>query len=234
MRQTFFQFIELHSMAFFLDSSWQNKLEDTLSSPYFLALMEKLEGAYTNQNIWPRQENLFTAFNLCPFDAVKVVILGQDPYPTAGHAHGLSFSVPNSVSPLPKSLKNIYKELSEDLSVEIPSTGDLTKWASQGVLLLNTVLTVEAGKANSHKDFGWQHFTDEVIRSISKNLNGVVFILWGAPAQAKQALIDETKHLILKSPHPSPLSSYRGFFGSKPFSKTNELLALQGKNSINW
>ncbi len=205
-----------------------------MSQPYFEKLKKNLAQAYSEEDIWPKKENLFNAFNLCPINSVKVVILGQDPYPTPGHAHGLSFSVPSSVRPLPKSLKNIYKELSEDLSIEIPQSGDLSHWASQGVLLLNTVLTVKAGSANSHKNFGWQTFTDEVIRLVSENSKGVIFILWGAPAQAKQRLIDETKHSILKSPHPSPLSSYRGFFGSKPFSKTNELLALQGKNSINW
>jgi uracil-DNA glycosylase len=234
MRQTFFQFIELHSMEFFLDPSWQNKLADTLSQPYFDLLKKNLANAYSTEDIWPKQENIFNAFNLCPFDSVKVVILGQDPYPTAGHAHGLSFSVPSSVRPLPKSLKNIYKELVNDLAVDMPESGDLSHWASQGVLLLNTVLTVKAGAANSHKNIGWQTFTDQVIRVVSENLNGVIFILWGAPAQAKEGLIDTSKHHILKAPHPSPLSSYRGFFGSKPFSKTNELLALQGKNSINW
>lgn len=234
MRQTFFQFIELHSMEFFLDPSWQNKLADPLSQPYFDLLKKNLAKAFSTEDIWPKQENIFNAFNLCPFDSVKVVILGQDPYPTARHAHGLSFSVPSSVRPLPKSLKNIYKELVNDLAVDMPESGDLSHWASQGVLLLNTVLTVKAGAANSHKNIGWQTFTDQVIRVVSENLNGVIFILWGAPAQAKEGLIDTSKHHILKAPHPSPLSSYRGFFGSKPFSKTNELLALQGKNSINW
>lgn len=221
-------------MEFFLDPSWQNKLADTLSQPYFDALKKNLTKAYSEEDIWPKQENIFRAFNLCPIDSVKVVILGQDPYPTAGHAHGLSFSVPSTVRPLPKSLKNIYKELVDDLAIEMPASGDLSQWASQGVLLLNTVLTVKAGAANSHKNLGWQTFTDEVIRVVSENLNGVIFILWGAPAQAKEGIIDTSKHHILKAPHPSPLSSYRGFFGSKPFSKTNELLALQGKKSINW
>jgi uracil-DNA glycosylase len=221
-------------MEFFLDPSWQNKLTDTLSQPYFDSLKKNLAKAYSTEDIWPKKENIFKALNLCPIDSVKVVILGQDPYPTAGHAHGLSFSVPSSVRTLPKSLKNIYKELVDDLALEMPQSGDLSQWAAQGVLLLNTVLTVKAGAANSHKNLGWQTFTDEVIRAVSKNLNGVVFILWGAPAQAKEGLIDTAKHHVLKAPHPSPLSSYRGFFGSKPFSKTNELLALQGKNSINW
>lgn len=221
-------------MEFFLDPSWQNKLTDTLSQPYFDSLKKNLAKAYSTEDIWPKKENIFKTLNLCPIDSVKVVILGQDPYPTAGHAHGLSFSVPSSVRTLPKSLKNIYKELVDDLAVEMPQSGDLSQWAAQGVLLLNTVLTVKAGAANSHKNLGWQTFTDEVIRAVSKNLNGVVFILWGAPAQAKEGLIDTAKHHVLKAPHPSPLSSYRGFFGSKPFSKTNELLALQGKNSINW
>lgn len=221
-------------MEFFLDPSWQNKLTDTLSQPYFDSLKKNLAKAYSTEDIWPKKENIFKALNLCPIDSVKVVILGQDPYPTAGHAHGLSFSVPSSVRTLPKSLKNIYKELVDDLALEMPQSGDLSQWAAQGVLLLNTVLTVKAGAANSHKNSGWQTFTDEVIRAVSKNLNGVVFILWGAPAQAKEGLIDAAKHHVLKAPHPSPLSSYRGFFGSKPFSKTNELLALQGKNSINW
>ncbi len=167
------------------------------------------------------------------FHDVKVVILGQDPYHGVGQAHGLSFSVQDGIV-FPPSLKNIFKELVDDIGCDYPTSGNLTKWAEQGVLLLNTVLTVRAGEANSHREKGWEYFTDATIRAISENLENVVFILWGRPAQMKEKLIDTSKHFILKAPHPSPLSSYRGFFGSKPFSKTNEYLLEHGKTPIDW
>jgi len=186
------------------------------------------------KTILPPASQWFNALNSKPFDKLKVMILGQDPYPTEGHAHGLCFSVLPEVKPLPKSLLNINKELFEDLGINNSHTGYLQSWADQGVLLLNAVLTVERGNANAHQGKGWEHFTDAVIQTINDNAENVVFILWGAYAQKKGALIDENKHHILKSAHPSPLSAYRGFWGSKPFSKTNDYLIAQGKTPINW
>lgn len=178
-------------------------------------------------------DNIFTAFNLTPFEKIKVVILGQDPYHGKGQAQGLAFSVPEGML-LPPSLRNILLEYHDDLGYVMPSRGDLSKWAEEGVFLLNTVLTVRAGEAHSHKGRGWETFTDAVIRLISDKKENVVFILWGKPAQDKSKLIDESKHLILKAPHPSPLSSYRGFFGSKPFTKTNTYLIEHGIKEIDW
>lgn len=217
-----------------LDPSWKIKLEPLLESSQFKQLITRLEKAYQNEDIWPKRKNLFTAFNLCPFDTVKVVILGQDPYPTPDHAHGLSFSVPSKIQPLAKSLQNIFKEFESDLNKKAPVHGDLSHWAKEGVLLINSVLTVQAGKPQSHQNWGWEHFTDQVITTLSKEKEGVIFILWGNSAQKKATLIDESRHYVIQSSHPSPLSAYRGFFGSKPFSKTNELLALQDKQKINW
>jgi len=217
-----------------LDRSWKIKLRAVMETSVFNNLIQRIETAYANEDIWPKQENLFAAFNLCPFDQVKVVILGQDPYPTPGHAHGLSFSIPPTVRPLAKSLQNIYKEYASDLNRKPPQSGDLSHWASEGVLLLNTVLTVRAGEPQSHQNWGWEFFTDQVISILSKEKKGIIFILWGKAAEKKVALIDESLHSVIKSSHPSPLSAYRGFFGSKPFSKTNELLALQNKQHINW
>lgn len=186
-----------------------------------------------NYTIFPQGSNIFNAFNSTPFENVKVVILGQDPYHGAGQAHGLSFSVQHGVS-LPPSLQNIFKELVDDIGCPYPKSGDLTHWAAEGVLLLNTLLTVRAGEPFSHKERGWERFTDQVIRTLSDRREHVVFILWGAPAGKKSSLIDERKHLILKSPHPSPLSSYRGFFGSKPFSQANRYLTTQGIEPVQW
>jgi uracil-DNA glycosylase len=182
----------------------------------------------------PKPSLWFNALNSTPLHKVKVVILGQDPYPTIGHAHGLCFSVMPEVSPLPKSLVNIYKELKDDLDIDNFHTGYLEPWAKEGVLLLNAVLTVEANRSNAHQNMGWEIFTDKVIETINNTLSGVVFILWGANAQKKGAKIDSSKHFIIKSPHPSPLSAYRGFFGSRPFSKTNNYLRSINKESINW
>ncbi|WP_366474952.1 uracil-DNA glycosylase [Sulfuricurvum sp.] len=183
--------------------------------------------------IFPRGSHIFNAFNSTPFGSVKAVILGQDPYHGIGQAHGLSFSVQHGVA-LPPSLQNIFKELVDDIGCEYPKSGDLSNWAAQGVLLLNTLLTVRAGEPFSHKGRGWERFTDQVIKTLSDQREHIVFILWGAPAWKKTPLIDERKHLILKAPHPSPLSSYRGFFGSKPFSRTNDYLQCYGKAPIEW
>lgn len=217
-----------------LSPSWKKRLNEEFAKTYFSELSENIDMARTNHNVLPKESDVFNAFNRCPLDSIKVVILGQDPYPTPGHAHGLSFSVPDSVRPLAKSLNNIYKEIEADIGKPMPESGNLDHWADQGVFLLNTVLTVNAHYPNSHKKFGWQKFTNEVIRIISKECNGVVFLLWGAQAHKKSELIDETKHHILQSVHPSPLSAYKGFFGCKHFSKANELLVLQGIKPINW
>lgn len=183
--------------------------------------------------LFPPTPEIFNTFYMTTFDTLKVVILGQDPYHGQGQAHGLAFSVRTGVLP-PPSLKNIFKELCDDVGCLYPNSGDLSGWAKQGVLLLNTLLSVRAGEPLSHKDKGWEEFTDEVIRTISMQKEHVVFILWGAPAQKKAALIDESRHLILRAPHPSPLSSYRGFFGSKPFSKTNTYLLEHEISPIEW
>lgn len=196
-------------------------------------LKEFLAEEKKSHTIFPQGSHIFNAFNTTPFDAVKVVILGQDPYHGSGQAHGLSFSVQSGVK-IPPSLQNIFKELVDDMGCPYPKSGDLSGWAKQGVLLLNTLLTVRQGEPFSHKDHGWERFTDEVIRLISAQCENVVFILWGGPAQKKTSLIDAAEHLILKAPHPSPLSSYRGFFGSKPFSKTNAYLIHHGIEPISW
>ncbi|MDT3993626.1 uracil-DNA glycosylase, partial [Mammaliicoccus fleurettii] len=187
---------------------------------------------YQNKTIYPDRENIYQAFDLTPLDRVKVVILGQDPYHGPNQAHGLAFSVQPDAK-FPPSLRNIYKELEEDIGCK-RETPHLQDWANEGVLLLNTVLTVEAHKAHSHKDIGWEIFTDEIIKSVSRELDDVVFVLWGKPAQSKIKLIDTERHHIIQSVHPSPLSAYRGFFGSKPFSKTNEYLTSNEKEPIKW
>ncbi len=217
-----------------LDPSWNHHLKTEIEAPYFKKLTNCIDELTSTQLILPREQDVFNAFNLCSLENIKVVILGQDPYPTPGHAHGLSFSIPKDVRPLAKSLQNIFKEINTDLGKEIPEHGNLERWAKQGVFLLNTVLTVTANEANSHKNIGWQQFTDRVIQLISEQRTGIVFLLWGSQAQKKADLIDESKHHILKSVHPSPLSAYRGFFGCKHFSKANELLVLQQINPINW
>jgi len=221
--------------AFLTDPTWKEVLADEFNKPY----MQELEAFLNEQEaqgkrILPPKELWFNALNNTPLSEVKVVILGQDPYPTVGHAHGLCFSVQKGVSPLPKSLQNINKELYDDLGIDNSATGTLLPWAKQGVLLLNAVLTVEAGQANAHKDKGWEHFTDKIISLINERCEHVVFILWGAYAQKKGRHIDPTKHLIINDPHPSPLSAYRGFFGSNPFSKTNAYLELHGRGKIEW
>ena len=216
-----------------IEENWKKVLFDEFQKPYFEALKAFLVEEKKSQIIYPKSSNIFAAFDNTPFDNVKVVILGQDPYHGENQAHGLSFSVQDGV-PHPPSLQNIFKELRDDMGCAIPKSGNLSAWAKQGVFLLNTVLTVRASEANSHRNQGWENFTDAVIKLLSAHKEHLVFILWGAPAGAKASLIDEQKHLILKAPHPSPLSSYRGFFGSKPFSKSNEFLTCKGIKPISW
>lgn len=216
-------------------STWQKALAQEWSKPYMKELEVFLDQEQKNgKNILPPKNLWFEALNTTPLDEVKVLILGQDPYPTVGYAHGLCFSVLDGVMPLPKSLQNINKELYSDCAVDNSHMGNLLPWAKQGVLLLNAVLTVEAGNANAHKDKGWEKFTDRVIELVSSECENVVFVLWGAYAQKKAVLIDESRHLVIKDPHPSPLSAYRGFWGSKPFSKVNDYLISCGKEPIVW
>lgn len=217
-----------------IEESWKEVLKTEFTKSYFqqavtFIKMEKSQG----KTIYPPGQLIFNAFDKTPFDKVKVVLLGQDPYHGAGQAMGLSFSVPDGVPP-PPSLINIFKELNSDIGMPIPKTGNLTKWATQGVLLLNAVLTVRANEAASHAKIGWMEFTNAVISKISKEKENVVFLLWGRFAQEKQSLIDETRHLVLKAAHPSPLGAHKGFFGSRHFSKTNEYLVKNGKDAIDW
>lgn len=216
-----------------VQNDWAPILKKVEDTDAYQELKHFLVDEYNTETIYPKKENIWQAFEWTPYHEVKAVILGQDPYYGANQAHGLAFSVKPEVK-LPPSLKNIYKELHDDLDIEPVSHGYLKSWAKQGVLLLNTVLTVRAGEAHSHKNKGWELLTDEVIRALNEREKPVVFILWGSPAQKKRALIDETKHKIVSSVHPSPLSAYRGFFGSKPFSKTNELLIESGQEPIDW
>jgi len=216
-----------------IHESWREALKAEFAHPYMEALKAFLVEEKKNYTIFPHGSNIFNAFNSTPFESVKVVILGQDPYHGEGQAHGLSFSVQHGTK-LPPSLQNIFKELVDDIGCEYPKSGDLSHWAQEGVLLLNTLLTVRSGEPFSHKERGWERFTDQVIRALSAQREHIVFILWGAPAGKKAALIDESKHLILKAPHPSPLSSYRGFFGSKPFSQTNDYLKSMQIVPIEW
>ncbi|MBQ0138636.1 MAG: uracil-DNA glycosylase [Kurthia sp.] len=214
-----------------LPKSWQEVLSSTMAEPYFQKLMAFVENAYKTKEIFPPKQEMWNAFKSTAFENVKVVILGQDPYHDNGQAHGLSFSVKDGVK-IPPSLKNMYKELADDLQIEEPSSGNLQCWANQGVLLLNTVLTVEAHQAHSHKNQGWESFTDEVIRQLSNREQPMIFVLWGKPAQQKKKLIDATKHRIIENVHPSPLSAYRGFFGSKPYSQINAQLEEWGQEKI--
>lgn len=222
-------------MSVKLESSWLAVLKDEFEKEYFRKLKEFLKTEKAKpEPIYPKNSDIFNAFELTPFNKVKVVILGQDPYHGTQQAHGLSFSVQKGIKP-PPSLKNIFKELETDIvGFKSSENGDLTSWAKQGVLLLNTTLTVSAGKPGSHQKQGWEQFTDTVIKSISEGKENVVFILWGAFAQQKESLIDASKHFIIKSTHPSPFSAYNGFFGSKPFSKTNEYLDKNGLTGIDW
>lgn len=217
-----------------IEDSWKKALNEEFNQPYFKELTEFVKSEYQQYTIFPSKSQIFRAFDECPFDKVKVVIFGQDPYHTKGMADGLCFSVPRGVSKLPPSLRNILTELETDLGIEQRTNGDLIYWANQGVLMLNTVLTVREGVADSHAGKGWEIFTDAVIRELNIRKKGVVYILWGSKALKKGANLDEENNLILTSPHPSPLSSYRGFFGSKPFSKTNEYLRLNSLKEISW
>ena len=214
-------------------TTWNEILAEEMEKDYYQELQAFVQKRRAEVRVFPEEKNVFTALELTPFESVKVVILGQDPYHGFGQAHGLSFSVQKG-TPLPPSLKNIYKELQEDIGGELPTEGDLSHWAKQGVLLLNTVLTVEEGNANSHKGMGWERLTNRLIESLNELNHPVIFILWGKPAQDKEKLITNPSHVILKSPHPSPLSAYRGFFGSKPFSRINDILIQQGQIPIRW
>lgn len=216
-----------------IERSWKNKLEEEFNKPYFKALADFVRDEYNTKQIFPPAKLIFHAFNKCPFDEVKVVIIGQDPYHNINQANGLCFSVNDSVK-IPPSLNNIYKEIKSDIGATTPNSGNLERWSSQGVLLLNATLTVRAHSAASHQGKGWEQFTDAVIDILSEELNHLVFILWGSYAQQKGKNIDNQKHLVLKSPHPSPLSAYRGFFGCKHFSKTNEYLVQNNKKPIDW
>ncbi len=216
-----------------IEESWKNVLIDEFSKPYFSQLKSFLVDEKKQHSIYPPGQLIFNAFNQTPFDKVKVVILGQDPYHGRGQAHGLSFSVPDGVQP-PPSLQNIFKEINSDTGTTVPQSGNLTRWTEQGVLLLNAILTVRAGQASSHREHGWEQFTDTVIQKISEQKSGVVFLLWGKFARSKKVLIDGGKHLMLEASHPSPYSADYGFFGCKHFSKTNEYLVEKGNKAIVW
>ena len=215
------------------ENDWQQVLGEEFEKPYYLKLREFLKEQYATETVYPPKEDMWSAFEHTAFKDVKVVILGQDPYHGPNQAHGLSFSVRPGV-PHPPSLRNMFKELNGDIGCNIPKDGTLTKWADQGVMMLNTVLTVRAGEAHSHRGQGWELFTDEVIRKLSERERPVTFVLWGKPAQQKGALIDLQRHAIIEAPHPSPLSAHRGFFGSKPYSNVNEMLQQRGEQPIDF
>ncbi len=216
-----------------IEESWKQHVGEEFSKPYFAQLVNFVHEEYSKNTCYPPGRLIFNAFNLCPFDKVKVVIIGQDPYHEPGQAHGLCFSVNEGVK-FPPSLENIFKEIQNDIGCPPPTSGSLVRWAEQGVLLLNATLTVRARMAGSHQRHGWEEFTDAAIKTLSTVREHLVFILWGSYAQGKEILIDSSKHLILKSPHPSPLSAYRGFFGNHHFSKTNEYLKTNGISPILW
>lgn len=216
-----------------IENSWKAVLANEFEKEYFARLTQFVHNEYTATTVFPPGGKIFAAFDATPFNEVKVVIIGQDPYHDVNQANGLCFSVRDGM-PFPPSLLNIFKEIHDDLGKPIPKSGDLSHWAHQGVLLLNSTLTVRAHSAGSHQGKGWEEFTDEVIMRLARDREGIVFILWGSYAIKKGAFIDRTKHLVLTSPHPSPLSSYRGFFGNKHFSKTNQYLVAHGKEAIDW
>lgn len=220
-------------MSVNIEESWRELLEVEFDKSYFQRLTDYVRQEYKSKTVFPPAKLIFNAFNSCPFNKVKVVIVGQDPYHEPGQAHGLCFSVNDGIK-IPPSLINIYKEIRDDLGKEIPISGNLERWAKQGVLLLNATLTVRAHLAGSHQNKGWEEFTDTVISRLSEEREHLVFILWGAYAQIKGESIDTSRHLVLRSPHPSPLSAHRGFFGNKHFSTTNEYLIANGKNPIDW
>ena len=216
-----------------ISNDWLEPLAAEFKKPYYIQLHKTILNEYNTRRIYPSADDLFNAFHLTPLHDVKVVILGQDPYHGNGQAHGLCFSVKPDVE-IPPSLVNIYQELHDDCGCYIPNNGYLVKWAKQGVLLLNTVLTVRAHQANSHRGIGWEEFTDAAIRALNDQDRPIVFILWGRPAQSKKAMLNNPRHLILEAPHPSPLSASRGFFGSRPFSQTNAFLEKNGLQPIDW
>lgn len=220
-------------MAEILKNDWKEALDPEFQKPYYKELRNFLIQEYQTRQIFPPMHDIFNALHYTPLSRVRVMILGQDPYHDVNQAHGLCFSVLPGQQP-PPSLQNIYKELHDDLGCPIPNHGYLKKWADQGVLLLNTVLTVRAHQANSHQNKGWEQFTDAVIEAVNRQQRPVVYLLWGKPAQSKQAMLTNRSHLILRAPHPSPLSAYRGFFGSKPFSQANEFLEKRGAGTIDW
>jgi len=216
-----------------IENDWLTVLNEEFKKPYYKELYQFVRREYLQTQVFPPADDIFNAFHLTPLSEVKVVIIGQDPYHNVGQAHGLCFSVKPDVD-IPPSLVNIYQELHDDLGCYIPNNGYLVKWAKQGVLMLNSVLTVRAHMANSHQGKGWEKFTDAAIRALDEQDRPIVFILWGRPAQSKKSMLHNPHHLILEAPHPSPLSAYRGFFGSKPFSKTNQFLAEHGLAPIDW
>lgn len=216
-----------------IGNKWDGILRDEFEKDYYKKIREFLKYEYSHYTVYPKMENIFSALKLCDYDDIKVVIIGQDPYHEEGQAHGLSFSVQPGIA-IPPSLLNIYKELQSDLGCYIPNNGFLEKWAKQGVLLLNNVLTVRAHEANSHKDCGWETFTDRIVIELNKREKPVIFLMWGSCAKQKELLITNPIHKILKAPHPSPLSSYRGFFGCKHFSKANNILLENGELPIDW
>lgn len=216
-----------------IEESWKRHLAPEFDKPYFIALTEFVRSEYHTTTVYPPGRLIFNAFNLCPFDKVKVVIIGQDPYHGPGQAHGLCFSVNDGVA-FPPSLVNIFKEISDDTGTPVPPTGNLTRWAAQGVLLLNATLTVRAHQAGSHQRRGWEEFTDAAIRCLAEEREHLVFILWGSYAQKKGAFIDRNRHLVLASAHPSPLSAHSGFFGNRHFSRANEYLTAHGETPIQW
>lgn len=217
-----------------IESSWKNALASEFAKPYFVTLTKFINNEYATNTVYPAPKAIFRAFKLTPFEQVKVVILGQDPYHGTGQATGLSFAVPEGVT-LPPSLRNMYKEMEDDLGAPLQNrSGDLSRWANQGVLLLNATLTVRASSPGSHQNQGWEQFTDAVIQVLSEKCKNLVFILWGNYARQKGAHIDRTKHCVIESPHPSPFSAHNGFFGSKPFSKTNAYLLSHNQTPINW
>ncbi|MBQ1680918.1 MULTISPECIES: uracil-DNA glycosylase [Agathobacter] len=217
-----------------IENDWKDALEPEFHKDYYKKLYQFVKHEYETQTIFPPADDIFTALHLTPLSEVKVVILGQDPYHNVNQAHGLSFSVLPSQPVIPPSLQNIYKELADDLGCTIPTTGYLKKWAEQGVLMLNTVLTVRAHQANSHKGKGWEQFTDAILEAVNQKPEPVVYLLWGGPAQKKAAMLNNPNHLILTAPHPSPLSAYRGFFGCHHFSKANAFLKQHGIKEIDW
>lgn len=216
-----------------IEESWKRQLQEEFDKPYFEALTQYVRSEYATTTVYPPAGQIFAAFDACPFEQVRVVILGQDPYHEPGQAHGLCFSVNEGVQ-FPPSLQNIFKEIESDLGISIPRSGNLMRWARQGVLLLNATLTVRAHQAGSHQNRGWETFTDAVIHCLASQRENIVFILWGAYAQRKGAFIDRSRHLVLESPHPSPLSAYRGFFGNAHFSKANSYLINNGYTPIQW